>query len=162
MTNLGSRAALIRHAVYRGFADRGAAPSAAELAADSTLDVPAVLEVLRQLPDAHALVLNRSGDAVRMAHPFSAAPMGYLVFATGKSPVTGYPDRATDAGRRRAPALAGAPLVGRRRPDLHPHSDVLLRRAPGALGSGPRAARRSLGTARTTLAARAPVVRRPA
>jgi hypothetical protein len=36
---------------------------------------------LRELHDRHALVLTSAGDAIRMAHPFSAAPMGFVVRA---------------------------------------------------------------------------------
>lgn len=84
-------AAAVRYAVYRGFADTGAALSPGEIAEQVGLSVPEALAALGRLHDVHALVLNRTGDAVRMAHPFSAAPMGYVVTAAGVSPVTGFP-----------------------------------------------------------------------
>ena len=84
-------AAAVRYAVYRGFADTGAAPSPGEVAEQVGLGVPEVHAALRRLADVHVLVLNQAGDAVRMAHPFSAAPMGYVVTAAGVSTATGFP-----------------------------------------------------------------------
>ena len=83
-------AGLVRHAVYRGFADHGSPPSPAALATATALPLAEVMHALHRLHDRHALVLVPSGDAVRMAHPFSAAPMGHLVVAAGVSPATGY------------------------------------------------------------------------
>jgi hypothetical protein len=74
----------VRLAVYRCFADQGRPPSAAELAGLTGLAEPAVLAALAGLHEAHALVLTPAGDAVRMAHPFSAAPMGFVVGAEGR------------------------------------------------------------------------------
>ena len=79
----------VRLAIYRGFAGRGGPPSVAELAAQTGLAETAVRSALHDLHDAHAIVLTPSGDAVRMAHPFSAAPMGFVVSAQGRGP-TGY------------------------------------------------------------------------
>jgi Alkylmercury lyase len=73
----------VRLAVYRTFAVQGRAPSAAELAATTGLAETAVRHALRALHEAHAIVLTPAGDAVRMAHPFSAAPMGFVVGAEG-------------------------------------------------------------------------------
>ena len=76
----------VRLATYRGFAGQGRPPSVAELAAETGLDETAVRAALRHLHDAHAIVLVPAGDAVRIAHPFSAAPMGFVVSAEGRGP----------------------------------------------------------------------------
>lgn len=78
----------LRQEVYATFADEGRAPSAAELARLTATSVDATLTGLRALHDAHALVLTPDGDAIRMAHPFSAAPMGFVV-----TPLDGHDDR---------------------------------------------------------------------
>jgi hypothetical protein len=43
------------------------------------LEEAEVRRQLRELHDDHHLVLEPTGDAVRMAHPFSAKPMGFVV-----------------------------------------------------------------------------------
>jgi hypothetical protein len=80
--------ARIRTVVYRTFADEGRAPSVREIARRSSLSAGQTLHGLQQLADRHALVLSRDGDAVRMAHPFSADPMAFVV-----TPLDGYDDR---------------------------------------------------------------------
>jgi hypothetical protein len=77
----------VRLVIYRAFADQGRPPSVAEMAAETGLAEAGVKDALRNLHDAHAIVLTPAGDAVRMAHPFSAAPMGYVVGADGRGPV---------------------------------------------------------------------------
>ncbi len=57
----------------------GAAPYPATLATDLGLDEITVVEALRALEDAHALVLGSDRDTVWMAHPFSAVPTPYPV-----------------------------------------------------------------------------------
>ena len=86
---LGAADRAVRLAVYRGFAEQGRPPSVAELAAGTGLAAADVRAALRALHEAHAVVLTPAGDAVRMAHPFSAAPMGFVVGAEGAG-VTGY------------------------------------------------------------------------
>jgi hypothetical protein len=69
--------------VYATFAREGRAPSIGELARllpDSSREEISTL--LNQLADAHALVLSKDGDAIRMAHPFTAAPMAFVVTPT--------------------------------------------------------------------------------
>jgi len=85
-TALDPDQAAVRLAVYRGFADQGSPPSVAELAAQAGLAETAVRSALQDLHDAHAIVLTPARDAVRMAHPFSAAPMGFVVRAEGPGP----------------------------------------------------------------------------
>ena len=80
----------VRLAIYRTFAGQGQPPSVAGLAAQTGLPEADVRTALRQLHEAHAIVLAPAGDAVRMAHPFSAAPMGFVVTAEGPGPA-GYP-----------------------------------------------------------------------
>src|SRR5690349_16164090 len=69
----------VRAAVYSTFAREGRPPSPAELAGSLGLGSEAVAGALRELHDMHAVVLTPSGDAIRMAHPFSAWPMGFVV-----------------------------------------------------------------------------------
>jgi Alkylmercury lyase len=76
----------VRLAIYRMFAGLGRAPSVAELAAATGRAEAAVRAALRALHDAHAIVLTPAGDAIRIAHPFSAAPMGFVVCADGAGP----------------------------------------------------------------------------
>lgn len=78
----------VRDLVYDTLAREGRAPSIAELArrTDSTTD--RTHRMLTDLADAHALVLTEDGDAIRMAHPFSAAPMAFVV-----TPRDGHDDR---------------------------------------------------------------------
>lgn len=50
---------------------------------------PGIVEAaLHELAESHALVLTADGDAIRMAHPFSAAPMAFVV-----TPLDGHDDR---------------------------------------------------------------------
>ena len=85
MTGTGLTAAerVVRLAIYRAFAGQGRPPSVAEIAAETGLAEAGVKDAMRHLHDAHAIVLTPAGDAVRIAHPFSAAPMGFVVGADG-------------------------------------------------------------------------------
>lgn len=74
--------------VYQTLASEGRAPSPGELARRLGLDSAQVLTGLHTLAQRHALVLVRDGDAIRMAHPFSAAPMAFVV-----TPADGHDDR---------------------------------------------------------------------
>ena len=71
----------IRAAVYATFAREGRPPSPAELADALALGPDVVAAGLRELHDMHAIVLTPAGDGVRMAHPFSAWPMGFVLRA---------------------------------------------------------------------------------
>ena len=68
-----------RELVYRTFAAEGRPPSLAEAAELLGRDSSAVRSDWLRLHDAHQLVLTARRDAVRMAHPFSAWPMGFVV-----------------------------------------------------------------------------------
>jgi hypothetical protein len=69
----------VRAQVFATFAAEGRAPSPAELAAKLGLGRDEVTSALQELHDKHALVLTTAGDAIRMAHPFSAYPMNFVV-----------------------------------------------------------------------------------
>ncbi|SDG16470.1 Alkylmercury lyase [Sinosporangium album] len=73
----------VRQQVFTTFAEEGRAPSVAELAVRQGVDEITIRACLMRLHEAHALVLTEYGDAIRMAHPFSAAPMGFVVTADG-------------------------------------------------------------------------------
>ena len=72
----------VRNLVYETFATEGRAPSVAEIARRIESTPDRVRHLLHELADAHALVLSRDGDAVRMAHPFTAAPMAFVLTPT--------------------------------------------------------------------------------
>jgi hypothetical protein len=74
----------LRNATYRLFAAMGRAPTAAEVGAAERTDPQSVRVGWRRLHDAHALVLNRSGEEIRMANPFSAVPTAFRVHADGR------------------------------------------------------------------------------
>lgn len=78
----------VRDLVYATLAAEGRAPSVAEIARTTGSAPARTREVLDELAAAHALVLSPDGDAVRMAHPFSAAPMAFVV-----TPADGHDDR---------------------------------------------------------------------
>jgi Alkylmercury lyase len=71
----------VRALVYRTLADEGRPPSIVELARRLGRDEGDIRGALAALHAAHLIVLAPDGDAIRMAHPFSAAPMGFVVRA---------------------------------------------------------------------------------
>src|SRR4029453_11834762 len=64
----------LRNLTYGLFVRLGRAPTAGEGAAELGRSRLEVLESWRRLHEAHALVLEQSGDSIRMANPFSAVP----------------------------------------------------------------------------------------
>lgn len=78
----------VRDLVYGTFVAEGRAPSIAELARLTNTDASRVRNTLAELAEAHALVLSHDADTVRMAHPFSAAPMAFVL-----TPRDGHDDR---------------------------------------------------------------------
>jgi hypothetical protein len=72
----------VRNHVYRRFVELGRAPTLAELERELGGDVAGAL---RRLHDAHALVLEPEGKAIRMANPFSAVPTPHRVEADRRS-----------------------------------------------------------------------------
>jgi hypothetical protein len=71
----------LRNRVYRRFVELGRAPTFDELSAELRREVG---PELRELHDAHALVLEPEGDRIRMAQPFSAVPTPHRVLAQGR------------------------------------------------------------------------------
>ena len=65
--------------VYRRFADDAAAATPAELAAAFGVTGAEALQALRDLDDAHLVVLDRARTRIVMAHPWSADPIGFTV-----------------------------------------------------------------------------------
>jgi hypothetical protein len=68
----------LRVAIYQRFAAAGAAGPPAELAAVTGYPEPAVRAGLRELAAQRHLVLD-DDDAIVMAHPFAAVPLGFSV-----------------------------------------------------------------------------------
>lgn len=73
----------LRNATYRLFVELGRAPSADEAGQELGRRVEDVRAGWRRLHDAHALVLDGSTGAIRMAAPFSAVPTPFRVRAGG-------------------------------------------------------------------------------
>jgi hypothetical protein len=69
----------LRQVVYREFVEQGRPPTAAEAARRLRVGVEEVLAGWGRLHDDHVLVLDADRVGVRMAHPFSARPMGFVV-----------------------------------------------------------------------------------
>jgi hypothetical protein len=69
----------LRNRTYAAFVELGRAPAPSELG-----DATEVRAGWRRLHEAHALVLNRSTDEIRMANPFSAVPTAYRVHASNR------------------------------------------------------------------------------
>ncbi|GII33378.1 alkylmercury lyase family protein [Planotetraspora mira] len=78
----------IRSRIYSTLATEGRAPSIAELARVLGTSDRTIRRALIELAERHLFVLNRDGDAIRMAHPFSAAPMAFVV-----APADGHDER---------------------------------------------------------------------
>ena len=74
----------LRNATYRLFVERGAAPSAGDVAAVTGASPQEVVDGWRRLHDGHALVLSASGAELRMLNPFSAVPTAYRVLAADR------------------------------------------------------------------------------
>jgi hypothetical protein len=69
----------LRQVVYREFVEEGHPPTAAEAARRLQIGVEEVLAGWGRLHDRHALVLDEDRVGVRMAHPFSARQMHFVV-----------------------------------------------------------------------------------
>lgn len=67
----------LRNRIYAFLVEHGRAPSFEEAGADD--------DALRRLHDAHALVLESDGRAIRMLSPFSAVPTPFRVRAAGRN-----------------------------------------------------------------------------
>ena len=75
----------LRNGTYRLFVSLGRAPSAVEVADSLGRTEDDVLDGWRRLHSAHALVLDDTGAAIRMANPFSAVPTAFRVHADGRA-----------------------------------------------------------------------------
>jgi Alkylmercury lyase len=71
----------LRLSIYRSFVTTGQAPSARELARE----FDDVERGLRELAEAHAIVLAAGSTGIEMAHPFSGVPTSYRVTSGGVS-----------------------------------------------------------------------------
>jgi hypothetical protein len=74
----------LRNRTYSLFVDLGRAPAVDEVALEMGLEEDDVRRGWRRLHDAHALVLHRDSDELRMANPFAAAPTAHRVLASGR------------------------------------------------------------------------------
>ncbi len=74
----------LRNRTYALFVELGRAPTPGEVARAASIPTADVLGSWRGLHDAHALVLDPSGEAIRMANPFSAVPTPHRVQVAGR------------------------------------------------------------------------------
>jgi hypothetical protein len=74
----------LRNRTYGLVVSLGRAPTAAETARAAGRTADEVRRGWRRLHEGHALVLDSSGDEIRMANPFSAVPTPYRVAAAGR------------------------------------------------------------------------------
>lgn len=74
----------LRNATYRRFVELGRAPTAEEVATQTGRRAGSVRDGWQRLHDAHALVLDASGD-IAMADPFAARPTPFQVEAHGRA-----------------------------------------------------------------------------
>ena len=75
----------VRLHVYRFFVNQGRPPVPAETAEALGMDQGAVEDSLRQLADAHVLVLAAGTPYIWMANPLSAVPTPFRVEAVGRT-----------------------------------------------------------------------------
>ena len=73
----------IRRHIYDALVASGRAPDTLGIASHYGISQHEARRALRRLHNAHALVLQPGGDAIRMAHPLSAAPTDYRVLVDG-------------------------------------------------------------------------------
>ena len=74
----------VRLAVFRGAADTGEVPQAAEIAAALGEERATVEESLRRLAEGRVIVLAPGTTTIWMANPFSAIPTPFRVRARGR------------------------------------------------------------------------------
>jgi hypothetical protein len=75
----------VRLAIYEGIVERGVAPSTHDLAEACAMPEPRVRSVVRELADAHLIVLQPDAIDLWAAPPFSAVPSRFRVRARGRS-----------------------------------------------------------------------------
>ena len=69
----------LRQVVYREFVEEGRPPTAAEAARRLQIGIEEVMAGWGRLHDEHVLVLDSDRVGIRMAHPFSARQMHFVV-----------------------------------------------------------------------------------
>ncbi len=74
-----------RNATYERFVKTGRAPTVDEIAASLSWTADAVKNCWQRLHDAHALVLTKNDQSIRMLNPFATSPTLYEVTAAGRS-----------------------------------------------------------------------------
>jgi hypothetical protein len=74
----------VRTFVYAFVVDRARPPTVAEAAADLGVRESEARDAYRSLHRRHELVLDRDGETIRMAHPFSGVPTPFRVHANGR------------------------------------------------------------------------------
>src|SRR6266540_3861106 len=114
----------LRQVVYRTLVEEGRPPTADEAARRLGTGEDGVLAGWRLLHDRHLLVLDDDRTTIRMAHPFSARWMGFLVASAEQKWWGGC---AWDSFG--IMAALDRPLVGRRGVDLLQHPPGVRRRA---------------------------------
>ncbi len=72
-------------AIYEHFAATGRRPSVEDVAARAGVAVPQAREVLARLRAQRVLVLEKDGESIRMAPPFSGVPTQHRVTSAGVS-----------------------------------------------------------------------------
>ena len=75
----------IKLAIYHHFAATGRRPSAPELAGSLRMSPGEILDSFRRLQSLRVLVLDRDGESIRMAPPFSGVETQHIVDADGRS-----------------------------------------------------------------------------
>lgn len=74
----------LRNETYRQVVVMGRVPSASEVGTATGRSEADVHEGWQRLHEAHALVLDATGQEIRMANPFAAVPTAYRVNAGGR------------------------------------------------------------------------------
>jgi Alkylmercury lyase len=75
----------VRNHVYAAFVRDGEPPTPEETGVALGLSTPVVAETYRWLHEAHAIVLERNGEGVRMLNPFSVVPTPHRVESGGRT-----------------------------------------------------------------------------
>ena len=71
--------AAVKHAIYKRFADTGAAPSVQDIARDVGSDTVTVTQIFAELREQRVLLLEPDGVTIRMAPPFSGIETTHIV-----------------------------------------------------------------------------------
>ena len=85
MSGVNATADLVRQAIYGVFAERGVAPTRADVARICNLGPSAVDEAYRTLADAHVIVLAPGTGELWAAPPFAAFDSAFRVTHGGRS-----------------------------------------------------------------------------